>query len=326
MARRQWRWTAATAAVLVVQAFAQPAPGFHRIAFVNVGDAASNAVNVAAFREGLAALGYVEGRNLAIDLAYGEQDIDAMPRIVREALARKPALLVSTGGPYTIRAVKDAKPAVPVVFITGDPVAEGIVANYAKPGGNLTGLAVLAGDLDAKRLELLQQIVPRAKRVAMLWNPTQPQIEGILQNVEQAAARLGIDLERFPARNGAEVAVAFPAIARAKADALLVVADPMLGFERESIVAFARAQRLPGMYFWREFAELGGLASYGTNLASVYRSAARYVDRILKGNRPGDLPIEQPNTFDLVLNASAARELELAFPPTFLQRADEVLP
>ena len=314
------------AALAAVAASGQPAPGMHRIAFVNVGDAAPNAVNAAAFRRGLADLGYVEGRNIEIDFAWGGQNESAMPRIAGEALRRKPEIVVSTGGPVTIRAVKAATASVPVVFITGDPLAEGLIDSYAKPGHNLTGLAVLAGDLDAKRLELLTQISPNAKRIAMIWNPAQQRIDEIVRNVDAAAARLHVTLLRYPARDRKELSATLAAISGTRPDALLVVADPMLGFEREQIVAFARAQRLPGVYFWREFAELGGLATYGTNLASVYRRAATYVDRILKGAKPGDLPVEQPTTFDLVVNRSAARELGITIPPVVLQRADIVLP
>lgn len=306
-------------------AAAQPAAGTHRIAFVNIGDAASGAVNVAAFRAGLAALGYVEGRNLVIDFRWADQDEAALPGLIADLVRKGPAVILSTGGPVTLRAVKGAVTKIPVVFTTGDPVAEGAVASYAKPGGNLTGLAVLAGDLDAKRLELLAQLAPRAQRIAVVWNPAQPRIEPIMRNVDAAARRLGVTLQRWPAGNRRDLERAFAAIANAKPDALLVVADPTLGFERERIVEFARAQRLPGVYFWREFAELGGLASYGTNLASVYRRAATYVDRILKGARPADLPVEQPTTFDLVINARTAKELGVAIPAPLLARADEVI-
>ncbi len=314
------------AALSMAAASGQPAPGMHRIAFVNIGDAAPNAVNVAAFRRGLADLGYTEGRNIEIDFAWGGQNEAAMPRVVDDVLRRQPKIIVSTGGPVTIRAVKAATTTVPVVFITGDPLAEKLVDSYATPGHNLTGLAVLAGDLDAKRLELLTQIAPKAKRIAMIWNPAQQRIDEIMRNVDTAAARLQVTLLRHPARNRKELSETLAAIAGTRPDALLVVADPMLGFEREQIVAYARSQRLPGVYFWREFAELGGLASYGTNLASVYRRAATYVDRILKGARPMDVPVEQPATFDLVINRTAARELGITIPPILLLRADEVLP
>jgi putative tryptophan/tyrosine transport system substrate-binding protein len=311
--------------VIPAPATSQPAPGMHRIAFVNGGPAAANAANIAAFRLGLAELGYVEGRNLILDVRWADQKMDRLPGMVKELLDLKPEVIVSTGGPATVRAVKDATSTVPIVFLTGNPVAEMIVPNLARPGGNATGFSVLAGDLEAKRLELLQQIVPHAKRVAVIWNPTQPYVEGVYQSTNEAANRLGMKLLPWKARNRAELEQAFVEIAGAKADALFIVSDPVLGFERTRIVEFAAANRLPGMYFWREFPEIGGLASYGTNLAAVYGRSATYVDQILRGAKPGDLPIQQPTTFELVINATTAKALGISIPRTVRQRADEVI-
>jgi putative ABC transport system substrate-binding protein len=304
---------------------AQPAPGMHRIGFINSGPAAANATNVAALKAGLAELGYVEGRNLVIDFRWADKDVSRLPALVNELLALKPALLFSTGGAVTVRAVKAATSTVPVVFITGDPVAENIVSNLARPGGNLTGMAVLAGDLEAKRLEILKQMLPETRRVAVIWNPSQPYVEGIMRGVEEAARRLKIDLVSWKARNTKELEAAFSEIARAKADAFFVVADPVLGFERARIVQFANANRLPAIYFWREFVEIDGLASYGTSLSAVYRGAAVPVDKILKGAKPGDLPIVQPTTFEFIINLKTAKTLGIAIPPTVRQRADEVI-
>ena len=303
----------------------QPAPGTHRIGFINSGPAGPNAPNVAAFRSGLADLGYVEGRNLVIEFRWGDQKIDQLPALVNELLSTKPEVILSGGGAVTVRAVKAATESVPIVFITGDPVAERIVPNLARPGGNATGLAVLAGDLEAKRLEIMQQMLPNAKRIAVVWNPTQPYVEGIVRSTEGAASRLGMTLLSWKARNLAELEQAFVEIANAKTDALFIVADPVLGFERARIVEFANRNRLPGIYFWREFAEVGGLASYGTNLTAVYRRAATYVDKVLKGARPGDLPIEQPTTFEFIINLKTAKALGIAIPQTVRQRADEVI-
>ncbi len=303
----------------------QPAAGMHRIGFINSGPPGPNAKNFAAFRDGLAELGYVEGRNLELVVRCGDQKIDQIPALVTDLLSARPEVIVSTGGQVPARALKDATATIPVVFITGDPVAERLVASLARPGGNLTGLAVLAGDLEAKRLEILKLLLPRAKRIAVIWNPSQLYVEGIVRNVEAAATRLDLTLLQWKSRNRNELEPAFAGIAEAKADALFVVADPVLGFERSRIVEFANQQRLPGVYFWREFAEVGGLASYGTNLPAVYRRTATFVDKILKGAKPADLPIEQPTTFELVINLRTATALGLTVPQAMLLRADEVI-
>jgi putative tryptophan/tyrosine transport system substrate-binding protein len=311
--------------VVPIGAAGQPAPGVHRIGFINSGPPGPNAKNVAAFRAGMADLGYVEGRNLEIVFRWGEQKADQLPTLASELVNGKPEVIVSTGGAPTVRAVKAATATIPIVFITGNPIAEQVVPSLARPGGNLTGLAVLAGDLEAKRLEMLKLMLPRAKRIAIVWNPAQPYVDDIVQSVEGAARRLDITLLQWKARNRQELELAFAEIAEAKADALCVIADPVLGFERDRIVNFATKNHLPGIYFWREFAEIGGLASYGTNLAAVYRRAATYVDKILKGAKPGDLPVEQPTTFELVINRSTAKALGITLPPAVLQRADEVI-
>lgn len=303
----------------------QPAPGMHRIGFINSGPPGPNAKNVAAFRAGMADLGYVEGRNLEIVFRWGEQKVDRLPVLANELAGAKTEVIVSTGGAPTVRAVKAATSTIPIVFITGNPIAEQIVPSLARPGGNLTGLAVLAGDLEAKRLEMLKLMLPRAKRIAVIWNPSQPYVEGIVQSVEAAARRLDMTLLLWKARNPQELERAFSEIVEAKPEALYVVADPVLGFDRDRIVNFASKNHLPGIYFWREFAEIGGLASYGTNLSAVYRRAATYVDKILKGAKPGDLPIEQPTTFELVINRATAKALGITIPPAVLQRADEVI-
>ena len=309
----------------VVPAAAAPAPGKHRIAFVNVGGEGPNVGNVAAFRDGMRELGYIEGRNLEIEFRWGNNNPSALPALVSELLATKPAVIVSTGGPPTIKAVKAATSTIPVVFITGDPLVEGIVTSLARPGGNLTGFSVLANNLDPKRLELLRQLLPRAKRLAMISNPDRPSAEANVRIVVEAAKGLGFEVQQWEVRDAAELTRALPQIAEAKVDALFIGADPVLGFERERIVAFARANRLPGVYFWKEFAELGGLTSFGTSLPEIYRRAAMYVDKILKGAKPGELPIELPTKFELVVNRTAAKELGIEIPKSLLQRADVVI-
>lgn len=315
-------------AALIVQglpALAQPAPGQHRIAFINLGPAAPNATNIAAFRAGMADLGYVEGRNLTLDVRWADNHVERLPALAEELLAAKPRVVVSTGGSPTARAMHAATSTVPVVFISGDPVAEGIVANLARPGRNMTGIAVRHGDIDPKRLELLKRIAPRARRLAVIWNPGQPAADTIIARAEAAANQLGFVPQLWRARSRAELETAFTEIAAAKPDALYVVADPVLGFERQRIVEFAAAQRLPAVHFWREFAEIGGLASFGTNLNAVYRRLAAFVDKVLKGANPGEIPIEQPTLFEVVVNLRAARALDLVIPGDVLSRADKLV-
>jgi putative ABC transport system substrate-binding protein len=311
--------------VMPGDAAAQPAPGMHRIAYINVGPAAPNASNVAAFREGLRESGYVEGRNLTIDFRWGDGRVERLPGMIRELLELKPDLVLSGGGQPTVLAVKAATTTVPVVFITGDPVAEGVVASLSRPGGNLTGFAALAQDLEGKRLEMLRELLPGAKRIALIWNPATPASAKSKQVAQATALRLGLSVQWFEARNPGELQTVLASIPVHGLDGMMLLADPVLGFERPRILAFAAQHRLPAVYFWREFVAEGGLMSYGTNLTSVYRRAARSADKILKGAKPGDLPIEQPATFELVINLNTAKALGLTVPQTLLLRADEVI-
>jgi len=304
---------------------AQPAPGMHRIAYVNVGPEAPNASNVAAFREGLRELGYIEGRNLVIDFRWGDGRVERLPGLIRDLLELKPDLILSGGGQPTILAVKAATTSVPVVFITGDPVAEGVVASLAHPGGNLTGFAALAQDLEGKRLEMLRELLPGAKRIALIWNPATPASVKSKQAAEATALRLGLSVVWFEARNPAELQKTLAAIPADGLDAMMLLADPVLGFQRPQILAAAAQRRLPAVYFWREFVVEGGLMSYGTNLTAVYRHAARYADKIFHGAKPSDLPIEQPATFELVINVNTAKALGVTVPQSLLLRADEII-
>lgn len=302
---------------------AQPTP--RRIAFVNVGPAAANVANVAAFQAGLREAGLGDGR-VVVDYRWADGRIERLPALVGELVALKPDVIVSTGGPPTVQAVKVATRTIPVVFITGDPVAEGVVTSLAKPDGNLTGVAVLAEEVDAKRLEILKEAVPALKKVAVIANPSARLARQRSDAFRAAAERAGVAIQIFEARNAAELDRVFTAVAAAKADGLAVIPDSVLGFERARIVEFALQNRLPGIYFWREFAQGGGLLSYGTSLPAAYRRSATYVDRILRGAKPADLPVEQPSTFELVVNLGTAKALGIALPPSLVGRADVVIP
>jgi putative ABC transport system substrate-binding protein len=305
-------------------AWAQAQPRLRRISFVNLGPERANLPNVAAFREGLREQGLVEGRDVVVDFYWAENSVDRLPSLVAEVLATRPDVILSTGGQPTVRAVKQATNSVPVVFITGDPIEEKLVQSLARPNGNLTGLAVLNSSIDAKRVELLRDVLPKAKTIAVLWNPDTPGSTAARDAAIAAATRVGMTLELFAARKDPEIEAALAAIAARRADALLVMGDPVLGFRRKRIVEFSGQNRLPGMYFWREFVQDGGLISYGTTLTASYRRAAAYIEKILKGAKPSDLPIELPTTFELVVNLRTARALGIEFPKSVLVAADVV--
>ena len=310
---------------VIAPVHAQPALGMHRLGFINVGPAGPNAANLAALKAGLAELGYVEGKNLELVVRWADGRPERLPALVAEIMATKPKLILSTGGTHTTNAVVAGAPNFPVVFIAGNPILEQLVSNLARPGGQLTGIAVLANQLESKRLELLKQLVPKVKRVGMIWNPTGVGMQDYIKDVELAAKRLNLDLVDLRARTVAELDQALADVAKARVDALFVVSDPVLGFERKRIIDFATAQKLPGIYFWREFAEIGGLASYGANLPAVYRRLGYYTDKILKGTKPGDLPIEQPTQFAFVINSKVAASLKIQISPEMMLRADEVI-
>ena len=321
----KFRFAYLVVASLIGAAQAQPAPGMHKIGFVNVGPAGPNAANLAAVKAGLAELGYVEGKNLELIVRWADGRPERLPALVAEIIATKPKLILSTGGPVTTKAVVAGAPNFPVVFIAGSPLLEQLVSNLARPGGQLTGIAVLASQLESKRLELLKQLVPKVKRVGMIWNPDGVGMQEYTNDVELTAKRLKLELVDVRARTVAELDQALADVEKARVDALFVVSDPVLGFERKRIVDFAMAQKLPGIYFWREFAEIGGLASYGANLPAVYRRLGYYADKILKGTKPGDLPIEQPTQFAFVINSTTAAALKIPISPELMLRADEVI-
>jgi putative ABC transport system substrate-binding protein len=280
-----------------------------------------------AFRQGLRELGYVEGQNISVEYRWADWKPDRIPALAEELVRLKVDVIVSAGGgTVTVLAVKKATKTIPVVFVTGgDPVSTGLVASLARPGGNLTGVSFLTSELNAKRLELLKAAVPGVSRVAVLANPVNPGTAGWLKELEGAARALKVKLQVLEARDPQAIDGAFAAMKRERAGALLVRNDPMFFAQRERIVSLAAKSRLPGIFEWREFAEAGGLLSYGTSVADMYRRLASYVDKILKGAKPADLPVEQPTRFELVINAKTAKALGLTIPPSFVLRADHVI-
>jgi putative ABC transport system substrate-binding protein len=280
---------------------------------------------VEAFRQGLRDLGYMEGKNILIEYRYAEGKSDRLPNLAAELVLIKSDVIVTADTP-PIRAAKNATREIPIIMgNVADPVAAGLVASLARPGGNITGLANLAPELDGKRLELLKETLPIVTRVAWVWDPGNPALTIRLKKMQAAAQALGLKLHALEVRNPEELESAFKAAIRERAGALLVPAVMVSSYRRQ-IVDFAEKKRLPLIYDTREFVEqAGGLMSYGPDFSDLWRRAAIYVDKILKGAKPADLPVEQPTKFELVINLKTAKQIGLTIPPNVLARADKVI-
>jgi len=306
---------------------AQPAAKIARIGWLGINVAASPHL-LEAFRQGLRDLGYIEGRNVVIEYRDAEGTFERLPALAAELVALKVDVIVLGGTPQAL-AAKQATRTIPIVFAaTADPVGSGLVSSLARPGGNVTGLSNVSQELVGKCLEQLKQAVPGVSRVAVLWQPgvlgERPE-KDMLKAAEAAGRALGVRLQFVEARGPADFDRAFSDITRARADALTVLTSTMLFNERRRLVDLAAKTRLPAVYPWREFVDAGGLMAYGANIPDMFRRAAIYVDKILKGAKPGDLPVEQPTKFELVINLKTAKALGLTIPPSLLQRADEII-
>jgi putative ABC transport system substrate-binding protein len=277
---------------------------------------------VAAFHQGLSDTGYVEGQNVAIEYRWAEGHYDWLPTLAADLVGRKVDVIVASGGPAPARAAKNVTTTIPIVFATGgDAVDFGLVASLARPGGNLTGVSLLANELMPKRLQLLSELVPQAKLIALLVNPGPPNND----DLREAARAKGIQLHILKAGTESEIDSAFASFVQLHAGALLVGADLFFFGRREQLLALAARHALPAMYEWREFAAAGGLISYGASRAAAYRQVGIYVGKILHGAKPADLPVEQPTKLELVINLKTAAALGLTIPQTILARADEVI-
>jgi len=307
---------------------AQQAAKIARIGYLTV-DMAANPHVREAFLQGLRDLGYVEGRNVVIEYRDAEGKFERLPARVAELVALKVDVIVTAGGTLPALAAKQATKTIPIVFASApDPVTDGLVTSLARPGGNVTGLSNLAAELVGKRLEQFKQAVPGVSRVAVLWQPGglgERTEKGMLKGAEVAARALGVRLQFVEARSPADFDRAFTEMTRARADALTVLPSTMLNTERRRLVDLAAKNRLPAVYPWRESVDAGGLMSYGPNLADLFRRAAIYVDKILKGAKPADLPVEQPTKFELVINLKTAKALGITVPHSLLLRADQVI-
>jgi putative tryptophan/tyrosine transport system substrate-binding protein len=279
-----------------------------------------------AFRQGLKEAGYVEGENVAIAYRWAEDQYDRLPALAGDLVRRQVAVIVASGIP-SISAAKAATSTIPIAFILAeDPVRLGLVSSLARPGGNLTGVNFLSAELVAKRLELLRELVPRIARVAVLLNPADSaRTESSLRDVEAAARAIGLQIQILNANTSREIDAAFDSIARDRPDALFVTTTTFLSARMVQLALLAAFYRLPSSHDLREFVEAGGLMSYGTNIADVYRQNGVYTGRLLKGAKPADLPVMQSSKFELVINAHTARMLGIEVPPMLLARADEVI-
>ena len=307
-------------------AAAQPTAKVYRIGFLVTATLTETGHLLKALSEGLRELGYVEGRNVVFERRFAEGRQERLPALAVELVRLKPDILV-TGSNPVIAAVKEATATIPVVMaVSRDPVGAKFIASLARPGGNITGLANdTAPEIIGKNLALLKEAVPRISRVTYLWNPVPPGAEASKNALESAARNLGVAFQPVEVRGHAELEGAFAAMVRERANGIVVAQDPVTFGSRSQVAVLAARNRLPAVYGVREFAEAGGLMSYGPNIADQFRRAAMYVDKILKGAKPGDLPIEQPTKFELVINLKTAKALGLTLPPSLLQRADQVI-
>ena len=280
---------------------------------------------IAAFRKGLREMGFVEGQNLVIAFRWAEGWYDHLPALASDLVDLHVEVLLAAGGSPSAVAAKAATSTIPVVFLAGDPVHLGLVASLNKPGGNVTGISNLSAELATKSVELLQEMVPAAKVIAYLVNPSNPIAETVSMQAQAAGSALGIQIHILNARTLSELDQAFETMAKLGIDALGVMPDPFLDSQRERLLELCARHKAAGCYPWREYVTAGGLMSYGTNLADSYRQAGIYAGRILKGERPADLPVMQPIKYELVLNLQTAKTLGLQVPPKLLALADEVI-
>ena len=315
---------------VVILAFVHPAEAQQpkkvpRIGFLFGSSLSANSARHEAFRQGLRELGYVEGKNIVIDWRSAEEKLDRLPALAAD-LVRLKVDIVLTGGSSPTRAAKEATTTIPIVMAQdADPVGSGFVASLARPGGNITGLSTLAPELSGKRLEILKEVVPKLSRVAVLGNSTEPGNAQMLGETERAAVVFGVKLEYVDVLSPKDIETAFRTASKARADAVLELPSFVFNSHRTEIANLEVKSQLPAVYPQREFAEDGGLMSYGVSYTDLFRRAATYVDKILKGAKPADLPVEQPTRFEFVINLKTAKALNLTIPQSVLFRADRVI-
>jgi len=324
MKRRDFITLLGGAAVWPLAAQAQQ-PAMAVIGYLGAGSSATSASTATIFRQTLAAAGYVEGRNVAIEYRFAEGKYDRLPALAAELVRRQVAVIVAVPTPAAL-AAKAATTTIPIVFIAAeDPVKVGLVANLARPGGNVTGGSVLFAELGPKQLGLLREIVPTAVRIGLLVNPSNVNAADVTKDLTAAGAAMGVQIELVQASNILEIDAAFASLVRKRADALVVGTDSFFFNRRLQLATLATRHAISAVYNAREYAEAGGLMSYGTSLVEAFRQVGAYTGRILQGAKPADLPVVQSSKFEFVINLSTARALGLEVPQTLLARADEVI-
>ena len=280
---------------------------------------------LAAYRQGLGETGFFEGQNVAIEFRWAGGQYQRLQALAADLVSRRVAVLTAVGGDGSALTAKRATSTIPIVFVAGDPITTGLVDSFNRPGGNVTGSVIFTNEMEPKRLSLLHELVPGVPLIGALLNPNHPPAARQMQDVEQTARTIGQQLLVSKASNDAELGAAFALLLQQRVGALLVAADPYFDTRRDRIIAFAAQNRLPAMYHFREYVVAGGLVSYGPSVTGAYRQAGIYADRILKGEKPADLPVVQPTKFDFVINLKTAKALGLEVPPMLLARADEVI-
>jgi len=314
------------AAVWPLAGHAQQDERVRRIGFLHSAALGAYPGNLPALRQGLNESGLVADGNVAIEARWAEGKIDRLAALAADLIRHQVAVIVAGGGPQSVQAARAATAMIPIVFsIGGDPVKQGFVASLNRPGGNITGVTQLTNLLEPKRLELLREVVPNAALVAILANPNFPDYANQVRDVQAAARVMGQQMIVLNASSERDLEIAFATLVQQRASALLVASDPLLGSQREQLVALAARHAVPAIYQWRDFVAIGGLMSYGTSLTDAYRLAGIYAGRIFKGEKPADLPVVQSTKVELVINLKTAKALGITFPPSLLGRADEVV-
>jgi len=308
-----------------VEVRAQQSKEVPRIGFLVASNSSANSDRIEAFRQGLRELGYVEGKNVVIEYRAAEGKLDRLPGLAADLIHHSVDVIV-TAGPADTRAAKKATTTIPIVMtFDNDPVGNGFVASLARPGGNITGMSTLAPELSGKQLELLKEIIPKLARVAVFGNSTNPGNALALRAIELAAGDLKLKLQSLDVLTPRDIAAAFRSASKGRDEAVLVLGSPVINAQRTQLVDLAVKSRLPAIYYTREVVEAGGLMAYGVNRNDLARRSATYVDKILKGAKPADLPVEQPVKFEFVVNLKAAKRIGLTIPPNVLVRADKVI-